>query len=85
NALFDSARMAAMAFLNTEENRWGELRRQLLKNFSQRFRRIIEQLHVAYFYHGRLPDNVEGAFCHWRRIVERFVDDLETTKQREQR
>ncbi|MFN4179035.1 MAG: hypothetical protein ACK4I8_01875 [Armatimonadota bacterium] len=85
NALFDSAQMAAMAFLNTEENRWGELRRQLPKNFSQRFRRIIEQLHVAYFYHGRLPDEVESAFRHWRRIVEPFIDDLETTKQREQR
>ncbi len=85
NVLFDAARMAAMAFLNTEENRWGELRRQLPRNFGQRFRRITEQLHVAYFYHGRLPDDVEGAFRRWRRVVGRFIDDLETARQREQR
>lgn len=85
NVLFDAARMAATAFLNTEESQWGELRRQLLRSFGQRFRRIIEQLHVAYFYHGRLPDDIEGAFRRWRRIVARFIDDLETARQREQR
>lgn len=85
NVLFDAARMAAMAYLNTEESRWGELRRQLPRHFGRRFRRIIDQLHVAYFYHGRLPADIESSFRRWRRIVERFINDLEAAKQREQR
>ncbi|MCS7264769.1 MAG: nucleotidyltransferase domain-containing protein [Armatimonadetes bacterium] len=84
NVLFDAARMAAMAYLNTEESRWGELKRQLPRHFGRRFRRIIDQLHVAYFYHGRLPADIEGSFRRWRRIVERFINDLEAAKQREQ-
>ncbi len=85
NALFDAARMAAMAYLNTEESRWGELKRQLPRHFGRRFRRIIDQLHVAYFYHGRLPADIESSFRRWRRIVERFINDLEAARQKEQR
>lgn len=79
NALFDAARMAVMAFLDTEETRWGELRKKLPKKFERRFRRIINRLHVAhvaYFYRGQLPSDTEAAFKRWRRIVRRFVRDL---------
>ncbi|MCS7252465.1 MAG: nucleotidyltransferase domain-containing protein [Armatimonadetes bacterium] len=76
NALFDAARMAVMAFLNTEETRWGELRKRLPQRFERRFRRIVNRLHVAYFYRGHLPDDIESAFKRWRRVVERFIDDL---------
>lgn len=76
NALFDAARMAAMAFLNTEETRWGELRRQLPPHLGRRFRRIIDRLHFAYFYHGQLPPDIDRVFRRWRNIVERFINDL---------
>jgi predicted nucleotidyltransferase len=76
NALFDAARMGAMAFLNTEETRWGELRRRLPQRFARRFRRIVNRLHVAYFYSGELPPDVARAFQRWRAIVQRFINDL---------
>jgi hypothetical protein len=46
---FDAARLAAMAFLLTEETRWGILANRLPDPFDQRFRSIVEDLHVAIF------------------------------------
>jgi predicted nucleotidyltransferase len=81
NALFDAARLAAMCFLDTEETRWGELRRSLPSPLNERFRRIIETLHVAYFYHGQYPhEQVADAFDRWQGEVATFVDELERLK-----
>jgi hypothetical protein len=79
NTLFDAARLAVMTFLNTEETRWGDLRRNLPSRFGRRFRRIVNTLHVQYFYHSEYPKgNEEAEYRRWKRIVERFINDLET-------
>jgi len=81
NALFDAARMAAMCFLDTEEARWGELRRQLPPPFNEQFRRIIDTLHVAYFYGGHYPtENIAKTFDRWHREVLAFIDGLRQLK-----
>jgi len=81
NALFDAARMAAMCFLDAEETRWGELRRQLPPPFNEQFRQIIDALHVAYFYDGHYPaENIAEAFEHWHREVLAFIDGLRQLK-----
>ncbi|MCS6859766.1 MAG: hypothetical protein NZT92_05550 [Abditibacteriales bacterium] len=78
NTLFDAARLAAMCFLDTEESRWGELRRQLPAPFAERFRAIIDELHVAIWYHRDLPlVDVEEEYQAWRERVEQFINDLE--------
>ncbi|MBI1927072.1 hypothetical protein HYR99_22865, partial [Candidatus Poribacteria bacterium] len=46
NTLFDCARLAAMAYLNTDQTRWGELRRQLPEPYREQFRQIINHLHI---------------------------------------
>lgn len=80
NKLFDIARNAVMAYLGSEETRWGRLRRRLPQPFEDRFRRIIDTLHIRYSYRGDYPkDNVDGEFGRWRAQVEQFVDDLEQT------
>lgn len=80
NTLFDAARLAAMAFLNTEETRWGQLRGELPPPFDRQFRQIIDTLHVDYFYLRRLPSlNVEGEYQRWRDITLQFIKDLEAT------
>ena len=77
--LFDAGRSAVMAYLNTEETRWGELRRMLSSSFSERFREIINTLHIRYSYDGDYPRNtVKEAYHHWREIVCKFIDDLES-------
>ncbi|MCX7642864.1 MAG: hypothetical protein N2116_03510 [Armatimonadetes bacterium] len=63
NVLFDAARMVAMAYLNTEGSRQGELRRQLPRHFGRRFGQIIDLLHAAHFYHGQLPTDIEVLFA----------------------
>jgi len=79
NTLFDAARLAVMTYLNTEETRWGDLRKNLPPRFARRFRRIVNTLHVKYFYHSEYPRGSEEAeFGRWKRIVERFINDLET-------
>jgi hypothetical protein len=79
NTLFDGARLAAMCFLDTEESRWGELRRQLPAPFDERFRAIIDELHVAIWYHRDLPlVDVEEEYQAWRERVVQFINDLET-------
>jgi predicted nucleotidyltransferase len=85
NALFDAARMAAMCFLDTEETRWGELRRQLPPPFNEQFRRIIDALHVAYFYGGHYPaENIAETFERWHREVSAFIEGLRQRKELEQ-
>jgi len=82
NALFDAARMAAMTYLATEETKWGELRRALPAPHSEEFRRIVDVLHIAYFYRGDYPrQNTEGEFRRWRERVSRFIDALEADKR----
>jgi hypothetical protein len=78
NTLFDCARLAAMAFLNSEQTRWGQLRGQLPPPFNKRFRQIIDTLHVDYFYERGLPENIEVDYQHWRAIVLQFINDLES-------
>jgi hypothetical protein len=82
NALFDAARLAAMAFLLTEETRWGILANRLPDPFDQRFRSIVEDLHVAIFYRRVLPLDIEAEFERQRERVRQFIDDLETTSKR---
>ena len=78
NKLFDVARNAIMAYLGSEETRWGRLRRALPQPFENRFRQIIDTLHINYSYHGDYPkDSVDEEFERWRDQVEQFVDDLE--------
>jgi hypothetical protein len=78
NKLFDIARNAVMAYLGSEQTRWGQLRRALPQPFADRFREIIDTLHIDYAYEGGYPaDNTDEAFEHWRDVVEQFVNDLE--------
>jgi len=78
NRLFDAARYAVMAFLHTEDARWGRLRKALPAPFNRRFREIINTLHIQYSYDGNYPkDDPGAAFADWRRRVEAFIDELE--------
>ena len=78
NKLFHVARNAAMAYLGSEQTRWGQLRRALPQPFSERFREIIDTLHINYSYEGNYPiDDVDEEFQRYRDLVEQFVDDLE--------
>ena len=78
NKLFDIARNAAMAYLGSEQTRWGQLRRALPQPFSERFRDIIDTLHISFSYRGEYPvDDVDEEFQRRRDQVEQFVDDLE--------
>jgi predicted nucleotidyltransferase len=78
NWLFDAARLAAMAFLNTEESRWGVLRRQLPQPYQDEFHAIINTLHIRFWYEGDYPhDNPEWHFQTWRDRVAQFISDLE--------
>jgi len=76
--LFDAARYAVMAYLNTDNARWGQLRHLLPPPFDQEFRRIINTLHIQYSYDGNYPQNdPDGAFAKWRQEVEQFIQKLE--------
>ena len=81
NLLFEAARVAAMWFLDTEEGRWGELRRQLPNPFAEQFRQFINTLHIAYWYDGDyLQERVEEEFERWHREVLAFIDGLRQLK-----
>lgn len=80
NSLFDAARLAAMAFLLTEETRWGILMNRLPDPFDQRFRAIVNDLHVAIFYHRTLPLDIEAEFERQRERVLQFINDLEAAR-----
>jgi len=76
--LFDAARYAVMAYLNTDNARWGQLRHLLPPPFDQEFRRLINTLHIQYSYDGNYPQNdPDGAFAKWRLEVEQFIQKLE--------
>jgi enamine deaminase RidA (YjgF/YER057c/UK114 family) len=78
NKLFNVARTAVMAYLSTDEARWGELRRRLPRRFSERFRRIIDTLHIQYAYNGEYPKaRVESEYHRWRTNVAKLVDNME--------
>lgn len=78
NALFEAARHAVMTFLNTEETRWGELRRALPQDLGERYRRIINTCHVQYWYEGRYPkDRADVVYAQWRETMSQFIDELE--------
>ncbi|MFA0740536.1 MAG: hypothetical protein DFNUSKGM_000643 [Candidatus Fervidibacter sacchari] len=78
NWLFEAARRAAMAFLNTDETRWGTLRGQLPQPFQDEFRAIANTLHIRFWYEGDYPhDNPEWNFQTWRDRVAQFISDLE--------
>jgi len=82
NMLFDAGRIAAMVYLVTEETRWGNLRRRLPKQHSNEFRKIVDTLHITYFYRGEYPrHDADGEFHHWRDRVSRFIDALEQESQ----
>jgi hypothetical protein len=76
--LFDAARYAVMAYLNTDNARWGQLRHLLPSPFDQEFRRIINTLHIQYSYDGNYPQNdPDGTFAKWRQEVGQFIQRLE--------
>lgn len=76
--LFDAARYAVMAYLNTDNARWGQLRHLLPSPFDQEFRQIINTLHIQYGYDGNYPQNdPDGAYRKWRQTVEIFIQKLE--------
>jgi hypothetical protein len=76
--LFDAARYAVMAYLNTDNARWGQLRHLLPSPFDQEFRSIINTLHIQYGYDGNYPQNdPDSAFAKWRQEVEQFIQRLE--------
>ncbi|MCS7265225.1 MAG: hypothetical protein NZ805_10380 [Armatimonadetes bacterium] len=81
NLLFEAARVAAMWFLDTEEERWGELRRHLPQPLSEQFRQFINTLHIAYWYDGDYPqDRVSDEFDRWQNEVSSFIDGLQNLK-----
>ena len=58
--------------------RWGQLRRALPKPYDERFRSIVNTLHILYSYDGKYPkDDPEAVFKQWREKVEQFISDLE--------
>ena len=78
NRLFDASRYAVMAFLHTENARWGQLRKALPAPFDRQFREMINVLHIQYSYEGNYPkDDPERAFAEWRNRVEDFIRNLE--------
>ncbi|MFN4180594.1 MAG: hypothetical protein ACK4I8_09805, partial [Armatimonadota bacterium] len=82
NSLFDAARLAAMAFLLTEETRWGILAKKLPEPFDQQFKAIVDDLHVAIFYRRSLPLDIEGEFERQRERVRKFIDELEAASKK---
>jgi len=81
NALFDAARSAVMTYLNTEQTRWGELRRGLPQRQAEVFRRFVDTLHVRYFYDGEYPhEDAEREYWRWRDEVNRFIEALATER-----
>ncbi len=78
NRLFDAARIAAMAYIATEETRWGKLKCMLPAPHEERFKDIIDKLHIQFFYLGNYPtENIEEEFERWLRIIEEFIHSLE--------
>ena len=76
--LFDAARYAVMAYLNTDNSRWGQLRSALSHPLNEQFRRLINTLHIQYSYDGNYPQaDPDSAFAQWRQEVGQFIQNLE--------
>jgi len=80
NNLFHASRIAAMAFLSTENARWGRIKRNLPQPYRDRFDEFINVLHIKYFYNRDYPEDFEEEFEKRHRKVEDFVKSLETTR-----
>jgi len=77
NGLFHAARTASMAYLATEESRWGKIKRELPSPYKGQFETFIRVLHLKYFYDGKYPEDFEVEFEGWCKEVEDFVRELE--------
>ncbi len=76
--LFDASRYAAMAYLNTDNSRWGQLRHALPTPFNDQFRGFINTLHIQFSYDGNYPQQApDAAFTQARQEVEQFISSLE--------
>jgi len=83
DSLFHAARIAAMTYLSTEVSRWGLVRRMLPGPYRKRFEKLMDILHVEYFYNGNYPkDRVKGEFERWLREVDKFINELERETRR---
>lgn len=81
NLLFEAARNAAIWFLDTEEGRRSELRRQLPQPFLEQFRQFIKTLQIAYWYDGNYPqERVSDEFDRWHSAVSDFIEGLQRLK-----
>ncbi|HID87206.1 MAG TPA: nucleotidyltransferase domain-containing protein [Anaerolineae bacterium] len=77
NQLFHAARLASMAYLATEETRWGRVKRMLSPEFADEFEDFIDILHVEYFYHGKYPkERARGEFEVWLERARDYVKHL---------
>ena len=82
NRLFDAARIAVMAYLATDDTRWGRTKRRLPQPYKEEFEDFINILHVDYFYNGNYPANYEEEFEKWYKRVEEFIVKLEGKRER---
>ena len=58
-----------MAYLGSNETRWGQLRRELPDSFNK-ISEIINTLHIAYSYMGNYPkDNAKEEYKNWRKSI----------------
>jgi len=77
NELFHAARFASMAYLATEETRWGRVKGMLPPEFADEFEDFIDILHVKYFYHGKYPkEKAREEFEVWLERVQDYVKHL---------
>jgi len=81
NRLFDAARIAVMAYLATDDTRWGRTKRRLPQPYKEEFEDFINVLHVD-FYNGNYPGNYEEEFEKWHKRVEEFIVKLEGKRER---
>jgi len=85
NELFDAARIASMAYLATENTRWGRIKSRLPKSYGRKFDEFIRKLHVDYFYQGNYPRDYDEEFKNWYEKVEQYIKQLESNlKKRSQ-
>lgn len=77
NELFDAARIASMAYLSTEQTKWGRIRSRLPKLYRIKFEEFIRKLHVDYFYQGNYPRAYAEEFKNWYREAKLYIKQLE--------
>jgi len=78
NRLFDAARVASMAYLATEDARWGRLKRLLPSPYKEKFDEFVRVLHISYFYNGDYPkEGLEEDFEKWLKEAENYIMGLE--------